>query len=55
VREEQDLEPMTDWNKKLENQEKLGDLIMAGRFGEWKYYWTDDCVMRGLHISKGFR
>ena len=52
VREDQDLEPMTDWNKKLENPEPLGDLIMAGRFGEWKYYWTDDCVMRGLHISK---
>ena len=53
VREDQDLEPMTDWNKKLEKKEKLGELIMAGRFGEWKYYWTDDCVMRGLVISKG--
>jgi protoporphyrinogen oxidase len=52
MREEDDLEPMTDWNKKFENNEMLGDLIMAGRFGQWKYYWTDDCVMRGLYISK---
>lgn len=51
-REAQDLAPMTDWNLKNENPEKLGELILAGRFGEWKYYWTDDCVMRGLFISK---
>lgn len=53
-RELQDLEPMTDWNKKLESPEQLGDLVLAGRFGEWKYHWTDDCVMRGLFISKNF-
>lgn len=52
VREEDDLAPMTNWHHKLENGKKLGSLIMAGRYGEWKYYWTDDCVMRGLHISK---
>jgi protoporphyrinogen oxidase len=51
-RERDDLEPMTDWNKKIEAPEELGDIIMAGRFGQWKYYWTDDCVMRGLHIKK---
>jgi protoporphyrinogen oxidase len=52
VREKDDLDAMTDWNKKIEEKKPLGDLIMAGRFGEWKYYWTDDCVMRGLNISK---
>ncbi len=52
VRENDDLDAATDWNKKLASDEKLGSLILAGRFGQWKYYWTDDCVMRGLHISK---
>jgi len=52
VRESDDLAPMTNWHKKIESGQKLGSLIMAGRYGEWKYYWTDDCVMRGLHISK---
>jgi protoporphyrinogen oxidase len=49
VREEDDLEPMTDWDTK--EQKQLGDLIMAGRFAQWKYYWTDDCVMRGKYIA----
>jgi protoporphyrinogen oxidase len=52
VREADDLLPMTDWKRKMENPSPLGDLIMAGRFGQWNYYWTDDCVMRGLYISK---
>jgi protoporphyrinogen oxidase len=50
VRELDDLEPMTDWNAKCEQE--LGSLIMAGRFAQWKYYWTDDCVMRASYISK---
>jgi protoporphyrinogen oxidase len=52
VRESDDLEPMTDWDKKLTTTSPLGDIILAGRFAQWKYYWTDDCVLRGLFISK---
>jgi len=52
VREDDDLTAMTNWNDKLNKPVKLGNLIMAGRFGQWKYYWSDDCVMRGLFISK---
>jgi protoporphyrinogen oxidase len=52
LRENDDLEPMTDWNEKLESTETLGDIILAGRFAQWKYYWTDDCVMRGAFIQK---
>jgi protoporphyrinogen oxidase len=48
-REPDDLHPMTDWDKK--EQQLLGDIILAGRFGQWKYYWTDDCVLRGKYIS----
>jgi protoporphyrinogen oxidase len=50
VREEDDLEPMTDWDSK--QVKPLGSIILAGRFAQWKYYWTDDCVMRGLHIGR---
>lgn len=50
VRESDDLKPMTDWEK-IEIS-KLGDLILAGRFGQWKYYWTDDCIMRGKYIKE---
>jgi hypothetical protein len=52
VREEDDLAPMTEWDAKFENKAKLGEIILAGRFSQWKYYWTDDCVLRGLYISK---
>jgi len=30
----------------------LGDVILAGRFGQWKYYWSDDCVLRGKQIGE---
>lgn len=52
VREIDDMKPMTDWNSKFEEKTKLGDLILAGRFGQWKYYWTDDCVLRGKFIAE---
>jgi protoporphyrinogen oxidase len=55
TREPGDLDAMTDWNKRLDLNQSLGSLVMAGRFGEWKYYWTDDCVMRGLQISKSIK
>jgi hypothetical protein len=40
---------MTDWDTKPEKP--LGNIILAGRFAQWKYYWTDDCVMRGKYIA----
>jgi protoporphyrinogen oxidase len=49
-REYDDLEPMTNWDKKLVTQNKMGSIILAGRYGQWKYYWTDDCVLRGKYI-----
>jgi protoporphyrinogen oxidase len=49
-RESDDMEPMTDWDTK--NMQPLGDIVLAGRFAQWKYYWTDDCVMRGKYISE---
>ena len=51
IREEDDLSPMTDWKSKLTQKKALGSLILAGRFSQWKYYWTDDCVLRGYYIG----
>ncbi|MDR3696335.1 FAD-dependent oxidoreductase [Mucilaginibacter sp.] len=51
VREEDDLLPMTNWQEKMSHNQKFGDIILAGRFGQWKYYWTDDCVLRGKLIK----
>ena len=50
VREDDDLEPMTDWLNKP--SKKVGTVTLAGRFAQWKYYWTDDCVMRAKYISE---
>lgn len=43
-RENGDLDPTTDWD---ENANSRGLITMAGRFAQWKYFWTDDCVLRG--------
>ena len=51
-REEDDLDSMTNWTEKISTNQNLGDIILAGRFGQWKYYWTDDCVLRGKFISE---
>jgi len=48
-REEEDSLPLTDWTKATKN---LGAIVMAGRFGQWKYFWTDDCVLRGQQLEK---
>jgi len=48
TREEDDLEPMSDWETK--KTIKVGDIVLAGRFAQWKYFWTDDCVMRAKYI-----
>jgi len=52
LRENDDLTPATDWSKKQVVKNKLGDIILAGRFGQWKYYWTDDCILRGKYIAE---
>ena len=52
MREADDLEPMTDWDTKP--MQRLGDIILAGRFAQWKYFWTDDCVLRGKYVSEAY-
>ncbi|MEI8283806.1 MAG: FAD-dependent oxidoreductase [bacterium] len=48
-RDDSDLAPFTDWNKNPTM--KPASLELAGRFAEWKYFWTDDCVLRGRSLS----
>jgi protoporphyrinogen oxidase len=48
--ESDEMDPMTNWLEK--DQQDLGFIILAGRFAQWKYYWTDDCVMRGKYIAE---
>jgi protoporphyrinogen oxidase len=50
MREADDLHPLTDWDKI--DMTDFGPVVMAGRFGQWKYYWTDDCVLRGKAIGE---
>lgn len=50
VREDDDLDPMTDWQTAA--PVNRGKLALAGRFGQWKYFWTDDCVLRGKQLGK---
>jgi len=51
-REPDDLYPLTKWtdtpNPLPANN---ATLFMAGRFGQWKYFWSDDCVLRGRHLA----
>ncbi len=48
-----DLAPTTDWDAKLAGATATGQrIVLAGRYAQWKYYWTDDCVMRGVEVAR---
>ena len=53
-RENDDLEPMTDWDKQLPlaAPSPKQSLFLAGRYAQWKYFWTDDCVLRGRQLAR---
>ena len=48
-REPDDLDATTDWG--ADPASPVGSIVMAGRFAQWKYFWTDDCVLRGRQIA----
>lgn len=48
IREDDDLDAVSDWELKPE----VGEISMAGRFAQWKYHWTDDCILRGKQIAQ---
>lgn len=51
-READDLSPLTDWGQPASAAPGPADLAMAGRFGQWKYFWSDDCVLRGHRLAQ---
>ena len=51
IREPDDLDPMTDWSQSTVPRGE-GLIYNAGRYAQWKYFWTDDCVMRGQQLSE---
>jgi protoporphyrinogen oxidase len=48
-RNDGDLDALTDWNKLADFTP--GNFYLLGRFGEWKYYWSDDCVLSGKRLA----
>ncbi len=52
-READDTHPLTDWAQAEKSSAAPGPLAFAGRFGQWKYFWTDDCVLRGREFAHG--
>lgn len=56
IREKDALAPTTDWVQvdtmaAPKGQNDLGVVHLAGRFGQWKYFWSDDCVLRGRQLD----
>lgn len=51
-READDIHPLTNWDVLPSPRKRQAPLFMAGRFGQWKYFWTDDCVLRGKRIAE---
>lgn len=51
-REHDDIDPLTDWDKKFGAAKNPGSLFLAGRYAQWKYFWTDDCVLRGKFVAE---
>lgn len=49
-RDAADTSPLTDWSAVPDLVGK-SEVYMAGRFAQWKYYWSDDCVLRGKQIA----
>jgi protoporphyrinogen oxidase len=53
AREADDLDPARDWSGA--DGMKAGRVMLAGRFAQWKYFWTDDCVLRGRQLAEAAR
>lgn len=56
-READDLSATTDWAAKDWSAApgEANSIVFAGRFGQWKYFWTDDCVLRGRELGTRLR
>ena len=50
TREDDDLLPSIQWNSPHKFDE-IPVLSFAGRYAQWKYLWSDDCLLRGAQLS----
>lgn len=50
AREAEDLQPGENWTEPGA-VDRGATLLLAGRFAQWKYFWTDDCVLRGAKLA----
>ncbi|MDP2227552.1 MAG: FAD-dependent oxidoreductase [Moraxellaceae bacterium] len=51
-RESEDTHPLTNWAEGARRSTSAGPLAFAGRYAQWKYFWTDDCVLRGQQLAE---
>jgi protoporphyrinogen oxidase len=51
ARQADDVHPLTDWSNPP-REAGIGPIAMAGRFAQWKYFWSDDCVLRGRALAE---
>lgn len=50
ARKDDELDATTDWGSPGGLND--GNIFLLGRFGEWKYYWSDDAVLCGKRIAE---
>lgn len=50
IREESDVDAFTDWE--TVSKRPFGRVALVGRFAQWKYFWTDDCVLSAERLSR---
>jgi protoporphyrinogen oxidase len=50
-REPDELNPATDWTSAAARMRAKGTVMLAGRFAQWKNFWTDDCILRGRQLA----
>ena len=52
IREENEFDANLNLDVKQSKNINLGGLILAGRYAQWNYFWSDDCILRGKFIGE---
>jgi protoporphyrinogen oxidase len=50
IRSTDDIHPLRDWALTSDFVQS-SRIFMAGRFAQWKHFWSDDCVLRGRELG----
>lgn len=57
-RESEDTRPLSVWDddgRPASGKSSVGSLVMAGRYAQWKYFWSDDCLLRGRSVAEALK